>query len=69
MDICDWLRDFLKDGPKDARDIRLAAKNAGFTRGELREAKLICLVKTLNNWSKEHPFIDEWYWSLPEDDG
>ena len=67
MDICDWLRHFLRDGPKEAQDIRLSAKNAGYSRAELREAKLICCVKTTNNWSRDHPVADEWYWSLPED--
>ena len=68
MDICDWLREKLKDGPVEATDLRLQAKEAGYTQAELREAKLLCCVVTTNNWSREHPFTDRWFWSLPEDE-
>lgn len=68
MDICDWLRDFLKDGPREVSEIRLAAKAAGFTRGELREARRICFIRVTNNWSQERPFTDRWFWALPEDE-
>lgn len=63
-DICDWLRDYLKSGPKDSSDVRVAAYVAGYSRAELREAKRICGVRTTNNWSKGHP-ADKWFWSLP----
>lgn len=68
-DICDWLRELLKGGPRDATEIRREAKDAGYTRKELREAKLLCRIVTANNWSKDHPFTDQWFWSLPEDEG
>ncbi len=68
MDICDWLRNFLQDGPKEVGEIRNAARAAGYTRGELREAKRICGVKATNNWSPEHPVADRWFWQIPEDE-
>ena len=67
MDICDWLRDYLKAGPKEVDEIRAAAKAAGYSRFELRDARRICLIRVSNNWSKEHPKTDQWLWSLPED--
>lgn len=67
-DACDWLREYLRDGPKEVGEIRLAAKAAGYTKGNLRDAKLICGVQVSNNWSRfSQPTADEWYWSLPED--
>lgn len=67
-DICDWLRDYLKDGAVDVSQVRRAARDAGYTRGELREAKRICCIQTANNWSRGHR-ADRWFWSLPEDEG
>lgn len=58
-DICDWLRDHLKEnGRSDCETVKAAARAAGYTRGELKEAKLLCRV------------ISESviYWSLPEDE-
>ena len=65
-DVCDWLREYLQDGPKEVSEIRAAAKGSGYSRGDLREAKQICGIRTTNNWTPEHPFTDRWYWSLPE---
>lgn len=67
QDICDWLRDFLKDGPKEVSEIRAAAKEAGYSRFQLREARCTCFIRVTSNWSKEHPFSDQWFWTLPED--
>ena len=63
-DACDWLREYLKGGPKDVSKIRKDAREAGYSRAELREAKFICLVRVTNNWGREHP-ADKWFWSLP----
>lgn len=69
MDICDWLREFLRDGPKEVGEIRRAARAAGYTRGDLREAKRICFIRVTNNYDRyEHPFVDRWFWYLPEDE-
>lgn len=65
-DVCDWLRGYLRNGPKEVSEIRVAAKAAGYTRGELRDAKMICGVQVSNNWSSDHPETDKWYWALPE---
>ena len=66
IDVCDWLRAYLRNGPVEVGEIRRAAKTAGYTRLELREAKCICGVVVTNNWSYSHPFTDRWYWALPE---
>lgn len=68
IDVCDWLRAYLRDGPVEVSEIRRAAKAAGYTRLELREAKCLCGVMVTNNWSREHPVTDRWFWVLPEDD-
>lgn len=65
-DVCVWLRDYLRDGAKEVSEIRAAAKAAGYTRGELREAKQICRVWTTNNRSRSQPTADKWFWALPE---
>lgn len=58
-DICDWLRDYLKEhGRAACKDVKNAAKAAGYTKGEIKEAKLLCRVKS-------ESVI---YWSLPEED-
>mgnify|MGYP007084637222 FL=1 len=68
MDACDWLREFLRDGPKEVSEIRNAARAAGYTRGDLREAKRLCFIRVTNNYDLYgHPFIDRWFWHLPED--
>lgn len=67
-DVCDWLREYLRDGPKEVNEIRAAAREAGYSRFELRGAKRICGVRSKNNWTQEHPFTDRWFWELPEDD-
>ena len=68
MNVCDWLRGFLRDGPKEVGEIRRAARAAGYTRGDLREAKRLCFIRVENNYDPfEHPFTDEWFWYLPED--
>lgn len=60
MDICDWLRAFLADGPHEVAEVRNAAREAGFTRGELRNAKRACGVVTTNN-SAPGKRASEWY--------
>lgn len=64
-DVCDWLRAFLADGPRETAKVRAAARAAGYTRGDLREARFICGVATTNNATKETP-ATEWYWELVE---
>lgn len=68
IDVCDWLRTRLMDGAVEVSVLRQEAKAAGYTRGDLREAKQLCCVKVQNNWTPEHPFTDRWFWSLPEED-
>lgn len=68
IDICDWLREYLKNGPVEVTEVKRAATQAGYKRAELREAKCICRVVVTNNWTHDHPFTDRWYWGLPEDE-
>ena len=66
-DVCDWLRGYLRGGPREVSEIRIAARAAGYTRGELREAKQICGIRVTNNWTLSDPVTDRWFWQLPED--
>lgn len=66
-DVCDWLREFLQAGPREVDEIKSAAKSAGYTKGDLREAKLICRVESKNNWNPYDRKTNAWYWALPED--
>lgn len=67
-DVCDWLREYLSSGSKEVTEIRLAAKAAGYSRGDLREAKQICGIQVTNNWPSSRMGTDQWFWKLPEDD-
>lgn len=56
-DVCDWLREYLrKNGTTDCETVRDAARVAGYTKGEIKAAKLICQVVSTSTV----------YWSLPE---
>lgn len=58
-DVAEWLREYLREhGETDCEAVKDAAKKAGYTRGEIREAKLICRIKSGSTIS----------WSLPEDE-
>lgn len=67
-DVCDWLRFFLREGPREVSVIRDAARSLGYTKGVLREARRICRIVVTNNCGKESGVTDKWFWSLPEDD-
>ena len=69
MDAYDWLKNFLSAGPVETSVIRKAGRQAGFTRGDLHEAKRVLGAITTNNAGhhhRENP-ATKWYWSLPED--
>lgn len=55
----EFLRTFLKDGPRKASDIDLAADKAGITRRTLSRAK-----RTLDIKSRQTR--REWWWRLPD---
>ena len=65
-DVAAWLREYLKAfGPCEVSQVRNAARTEGYTKSELRDAKLICMVQTTNNWSRYNK-ADKWFWSLSE---
>lgn len=67
-DVCDWLREYLRDGqPHDTEEVKQAARAAGYTRGDLRDARMICGVRTTNNAKAGIRGVSRWFWSLPED--
>lgn len=66
-DACDWLRSILRNGPVEVSDIRRAAKQAGYKKSELQEAKRLCRVEVKNNWSESHRDTDKWFWTLPKE--
>lgn len=67
-DVCDWLRDFLRAGPREVSEVRIAAKAAGYTKGDLHDAKLICRIQSSNNWNPYDGQTNAWYWALPKED-
>lgn len=70
MKASEWLRGYLKDGPKEVSEIRAAAKNKGYTRLQLREAKALCVVRvtsTRSDSDKKRGVTDCWYWQLTEE--
>lgn len=60
----EWLQDYLKDGPRDLDSVRGCYRAAGFTRGQIKDAKRALHVITTSNGSKDHP-ATVWYWSMP----
>lgn len=53
-DVVDWLREyFAVHGRSPAEDVKRAAAEAGYSRFELKEARLICQVKpeSVTVWS------------------
>lgn len=62
-----WLKNLLWDGRvAEVTEIRIAARAAGVTRPELREAKQECRIIVENNGKKGSP-ADKWFWRMPED--
>jgi hypothetical protein len=60
----EWLREFLADGPVASNDVKLEAKEAGYSLATLRRAQAMLKVK---------PHRDAgvcggtaWYWGMPE---
>lgn len=65
--ICDWLREYLRDAPREVGEVRAAAKAAGYTRAQLKEARRMLGIRTTNNWEKDPPETSRWFWQLPEE--
>lgn len=58
-----WLLDYLYfHGPSLTGDVRSAAKEKGYTRAELKNARKEAGVKTYHSFDD---VIDVWYWHLP----
>ncbi|MEZ6243371.1 MAG: AAA family ATPase [Phycisphaerales bacterium] len=60
-DAVDWLRDFLADGPKPAREVLSEAKAAGFSKRTLDRAKPMAGVLT-----RKDGISGGWVWSLDD---
>lgn len=65
MDIRDWLRNALADGPADTRTVSQAARKEGYRRKELKEARHelgVQLLREKDNLTGETTY----FWALPE---
>ena len=62
MGVCEWLQTFLKNGPKEVSEIREKAREMGYSKRSLREAKQVCQIVVT-----ERGMTDKWFWALPED--
>lgn len=58
-DAAGWLRDFLSDGPKLARDVLTESKAAGFAKRTIDRAKPVAGVRT-----RKEAFGGGWVWEL-----
>ncbi|MEG0944827.1 MAG: hypothetical protein RSF86_14465 [Angelakisella sp.] len=57
QDIAVWLRDYLQEhGETDCEVVRAEAYAEGYSKAELREARLLCMIKP----------ISKTFWKLPE---
>ena len=60
-----WLRDYLiRRGRAEVRALLAAARQAGFTRTEIRAARIVLDVQHSNNGGRGRK-PTEWYWFLP----
>lgn len=59
-DAAEWLRDFLGDGPRAARNVERDARDAGYSIATVRRAKAILRVV-----SRKPAFGGPWEWALP----
>jgi hypothetical protein len=60
QEATEFLRDFLKGGPKPAKAVQAAARDAGHSWATVRRAKKELGVKSAKGWDGE-----SWMWSLP----
>jgi hypothetical protein len=58
-DVADWLREFLQDGERPARDIFEEATEAGFSRHQVKRAK-----RKIGATAKKLGMSDGWTWTL-----
>jgi hypothetical protein len=58
-DAAEWLRDYLRDGPKLARDVLTESKAAGFSKRTIDRAKPAAGVRT-----RKQAFGGGWVWEL-----
>jgi hypothetical protein len=58
-DAAEWLRDYLGDGPKLARDVLTESKAAGFSKRTIDRAKRVACVRT-----RKEAFGGGWVWAL-----
>ena len=66
MTCKEWLKGFMIPGEEMVSTyVTASAKAAGFTRGELKEARKALQVKTVRD--REDP--DVWYWTLQQKEG
>ena len=57
-----WLHQFLQGGRCDVSKIQAAARSAGISRAELKEARRKLGAVVTHSRSR---FGDAWYWELP----
>lgn len=58
-DAAEWLRDYLSDGPRLARDVLAEAKAAGLAKRTIERAKLVVGVR-----ARKETFSGGWVWEL-----
>lgn len=68
MDCEIWLTEYLtrKPGTHD-KTIRREAKKAGFTKGQLKLARIVLGVRIRRTSPDGRVYAYNWFWYLPED--
>lgn len=61
-----WLNDLLKDGGQKPESIKLRAKVAGITKGELSEARYSLGIKVRAIVKINGRGVSGWIWEIPE---
>lgn len=62
-EIALWLREFLRDGPRDFKEIKEKAKELGFARRSLhRAAERLGVIKERSGFGPQHRSV----WFLPD---
>lgn len=68
MEDCkNWLRGFLSAGSMECGGVRQAARDAGFTKSELKAARRELDVRTWHQIDTAgEPRVDNFFWYLPD---
>lgn len=69
MECEEWLSNLLhEEGTVLFSTVKIKAREAGFTRGQLKAARRALRVVTINDWAANGETMN-WFWQLPRSEG